>query len=407
MESETQNPILFDPIEGSVTTILTGFYATQVSITQSTLLTEPDRRNRIWRCHLSAKDKLIPETVVIKQVSPEGYDPANPESWDTNRFFNDWAGARFLSTVAAAEGHGPAFYGGDSALGFIILEDMGNHSSLVEPLLEGNSTSASAALIAFAKRLGQMHASSIGKESLYREIQHNISPIWAGIANKSSEVLLQEQGQQIAAFMEICTRLGVTPAVAVQQEYEIALQRVAEPGSFRAFIHGDPCPDNLFYHAPDMRLIDFEFARFGHAFRDALYGRLPFPTCWCANTVPADVIDAMEQAYQAELANICPEVLDKQRFELEACAITAAWAIDSMQWHLDEALKQDHEWGIATTRSRILTRIEVFLATAHNANQMPELCNTYAKLLVELQQRWPETQSLPLYPAFRNGAVAA
>ena len=59
------------------------------------------------------------------------------------------------------------------------------------------------------------------------------------------------------------------------------------PGPFHAYIHGDPCPDNVFFIDGEMLLIDFEFGRFGHALRDALYGRMPFPTCWCCNRLPA------------------------------------------------------------------------------------------------------------------------
>ena len=181
MEPEEQNSIPFDPLQSAAEHLLTRCHQSTVAIARTTLLTDPERRNRIWRwrCQLHATDRLVPKTVIIKQVRPEGYDPSSPQAWDTGRFFNDWAGARFLTECAPDEGHGPAFFGGDVQQGFIILEDMGEHTSLVEPLLQGDATSASEALIAFARRLGRMHACSVGKEAQYREIQRQISPAWA------------------------------------------------------------------------------------------------------------------------------------------------------------------------------------------------------------------------------------
>lgn len=401
MESAEQKPIVFDPLQDESEGILTHYYEMSVKVENPILLTEPERRNRIWRCQLKAKDSLVPETVIIKQVKPEGYAPSAPDAWDTSRFFNDWAGAQFLSTYALEERHGPAFYGGNIEQGFIILEDMGDHASLVEPLLKGDAPAASHALIAFAQRLGWMHASAIGKEELYREIQQDISPQWAEIAVKSPESAQLASEKQVTEFTEICTRLGIEFGEAAKQEFRSVLQQLGNPGPFMTFIHGDPCPDNIFYQGSELRLIDFEFSSFGHALQDGLYGRLPFPTCWCANAVPSEVIQKMEQAYRTQLSVACPEVLDDQQFAQEASFIAASWVLRSMSWHLESALEEDGKWGIAGNRSRILTRLTTFLDTAQNANQLPALCDACVKILARLQSQWTQATLLPVYPAFR------
>lgn len=405
MEPEEQKVISFDTLQKESSRILTRYHETAVSIEQATLLTEPKRRNRLWRCHLHSAERLVPETVIIKQVRPEGYDPSDPESWDTNRFFNDWAGAQFLWTTAREEGHGPAFYGGHLEQGFIILEDMGEHTSLVEPLLKEDVPSATVALIAFAQRLGRMHASSVGKEEIYRDIQRTLSPAWAAKSVKSPETALQGRMKQIAELTELCTRLGINLGEKEKEEFGEALQRLEEPGPFLTFIHGDPCPDNVFYHAPELRLIDFEFSAFGHALKDGLYGRLPFPTCWCANAVPPDVVQKMEQTYRAELSTACPEVLDEYRFACEAAAVAASCLLNTLSWHLESALEQDGEWGIAGTRARILTRLEMFSVAARTAHQFPVLRETCEKLLAELHRQWQEASALPIYPAFRGAST--
>ena len=406
MKPDEQELIEITPLQKTIERLLTDYHQTPVVLERSTLLTNPARRNRIWRCHLKASAAHVPETVIIKQVKPDGYAPADPASWDTSRFFRDWAGAQFLSAFMREEGHGPAFYGGDVEQGFIVLEDMGEHMSLVAPLLEGDAASANHALLAFARRLGRMHASSVGKEEFYREIQRQISPAWAAIDGKSPEGEREERGKRVGEFTDICTRLGVEAGEDATQDLIGSLTRSTDPGPFKTFIHGDPCPDNVFYRAPELRLIDFEFSSFGHALRDGLYGRWPFPTCWCANAVPAEVLQQMETAYRTELSVACSEVLDEARFAEAASAIAVCLALDVLRWELEGALKQDDSWGIAGTRARILSRIAMFLDLARTAHQLPALCEVYEKILVQLQNRWPEAAPLPVSPAFRTEATA-
>ncbi|MCW3094887.1 MAG: phosphotransferase [Chthonomonadaceae bacterium] len=401
METAAQQRIVFDSLHDSAERILTDYHENTVVIERATLLTDPGRRNRIWRCELRGTGSSVPPSVIIKQVSPEGYDPAKVDAWDTSRFFRDWAGARFLSEIAPDEKHGPAFYGGDIERGFIVLEDMGEHKSLVGPLMEGNADGATEALTAFARRLGSMHASSIGKQERYRAIQRDISPLWAEAEVTSRDAAATARAKPISEFMEICKGLGLGPGEEAEQEFGAAFQRYEEPGPFQTFIHSDPCPDNVFYHAPELRLIDFEFSYFGHALHDGLYGRLPFPTCWCANTVPPEIVRKMESVYRSEFSRGCPEILDDRHFSREASVVAAYWAFNSLRWSLKDALEQDGNWGIAGTRARILSRLLMFLDTAQSADQMPALCDVYAKVCAELQRQWPEATPLPVYPAFR------
>lgn len=406
MNSEAQETISFVPLQEAAECLLNNYYQTAVVLERATLLTDPARRNRIWRCHLHAAKENVPATLIVKQVKPEGYSPSTPASWNTSRFFKDWAGAQFLNERTREAGHGPMFYGGDVEGGFILLEDMGEPTSLVEPLLKGDADVASRALFAYARRLGQMHASSFGQKECYREIQRQISPAWAAIEATSADREKEEREKQVAEFADLCARVDIEAGEAARQELAAALLSLDEPGSFTTFLHGDPCPDNIFYHDPELRLIDFEFSGFGHALRDGLYGRLPFPTCWCANAIPAEVLQQMEAIYRAELSVACPEILDEARFMEEASVVAADWAFSILRWDLEGALKQDETWGIAGTRARILSRIAMFLDTARNATRMPALCETYETLLSQLQSRWPEASPLPFYPAFQAGMVA-
>jgi hypothetical protein len=158
---------------------------------------------------------------------------------------------------------------------------------------------------------------------------------------------------------------------------------------------------NVFLTAGQLKLIDFEFGHFGHSLRDAAYGRMLFPTCWCANQIPAAVVGQMEQVYRAELARTCPSARDERAFEAELVRMCGYWLIGILAWHLPRALEEDDSWGIGTVRSRILTRLQAFEGASAASNQLPALRGTTAALLDHLQRCWPDTQLLPVYPAFR------
>jgi hypothetical protein len=112
----------------------------------------------------------------------------------------------------------------------------------------------------------------------------------------------------------------------------------------------------------------------------------------------------MEAAYRAELVKGCPHAQDDRIFEravVEACGF---WLFSTLSRHLERALEADHTWGIATMRQRLLARLEVFVDVAEEFDQLPGLRGIASRVLQELGKRWPGTDPLPLYPAFRDTA---
>ena len=137
-----------------------------VRLGQGTRLTVPGRRNLILRCPVLAGRG--PASLIVKQVISPATSLPQADAWDVQRFFRDWAGAHFLSTLQDSVPHSPRCYGGDREVGFILLEDLGAHTSLVEPLLHEEETDAVQALLGYAARLGALHADTIGQEEIGR-----------------------------------------------------------------------------------------------------------------------------------------------------------------------------------------------------------------------------------------------
>ena len=384
----------YNPITKAAERILSDAFGCAVNFTDVQRLSEPDRRNSILRC-ISIPTDNLPSRFIIKKVEGNAYHPEDPSSWDSQRFFKDWVGSQFLSSLGGGANHGPHFYGGNRELGFIVLEDMGEHRSLVEPLLHEDAAQAEAALLRYSTRLGKMHADTVNRYHEYEKIVQLVSPKGKSLALMQQE--LEDDTKKVKALLE---GLEVQTEPAFFQEIQEIVSTVLNPGPFLAYIHGDPCPDNVFDHGEQLRLIDFEFGRFSHALIDAAYARMIFPTCWCANSLPQSIIEKIEHRYRMELIQGCPQAQEDHIFDQALVRICGYWLLNTLSWHLESALVEDGSWGIASVRQRILARLDAFVTTSGKFGFCPSVSATADRLLATLGKRWTETQTLPHYPAF-------
>ena len=383
------------PLLAAAERLLSREFGRDVRLGEVEPLSEPGRRNVLLRTRDLSGGR--PATFIIKKVVADTYNPDDAASWDIRRFFSDWVGAQFLSVMGDGP-HSPRFYGGDYSLGFFILEDLGHHRSLVEPLLEGDAASAERALLKFSARLGAVHAATIGHAAQFEGLFTAISSkVWAHAQDVPN---IDESVRQLQACLD---RAGVRASTEETREFAAIVHATGNPGPFLSYIHGDPCPDNVFLIGGDLRLIDFEFGRFGHSLLDGTYGRMAFPTCWCANRLPPGLVSRMEAVYRAELVTGCPHAQDDRIFESAVAGACGVWLFSTLSQHLERALAADQTWGIATVRQRLVSRLEAFVGVAEEFNQLPGLRGLADRLLQALARVWAGTDPLPLYPAFRDG----
>lgn len=362
----------------------------QIQFTRVERLSEGGRRNLLLRCHTPSASGL-PLSLIIKKVEAKSYNPEDTNSWDIIRFFSDWTGSQFLSTLPSQFKHSPRFYGGDRTIGLIILEDVQHHTRLVESLLGSDRTQAERALLQYATCLGQLHADTIGKAAEFEELFQTAAP----------QVKPIRETVNICRHQLILERLGIHPESDWLRDLEAIEEAVNHPSDFLAYIHADACPDNVLDTGEALRLIDFETGRFGHALIDAAYGRMMFPSCWCANRLSHATVQQMEDTYRTILSQQCPAAEDDRIFEPALAKTCGFWLLYTLARHLESALKKDSDWGISTTRQRILARLEAFIITSQEFDQLPALRGTSSRLLDLLRQRWLDVLPLPLYPALR------
>jgi Phosphotransferase enzyme family len=386
MEQESFNPLVV-----SAEQLLTKAFDGQMHISKIDRLTDPGRRNLLLRCFTDSFEGL-PSSFILKKVEAEVYNPDDAESWDTQRFFNDWVGSQFLSRISGVVNHSPRFYGGDRQSGFILLEDVPYQDSLVEPLLGDSHERAEWALLQYATCLAQLHTATIGRATEFAALYGAIAP---GIQLTTIKVDIEKHRVRLE-------KLGIMTDSSWWQDMEAIAKTLSNPGDFLAYIHMDACPDNVLNNGEVLRLIDFETGRFGHALIDAAYGRMMFPSCWCANRLPHRVVQQMENTYRTILSQRCAIAEDNRIFEAALAHTCGFWLLYTLTGHFEDALAGDIDFGISTIRQRILARLESFIATAQEFDQLPGLRSTSSQLLELLHQRWPEQANLPLYPAFQK-----
>src|SRR5688572_28605371 len=157
----------FAPIIVRAERVLSHTLGREVRLADVSRLSEDDRRNLLLRCRDVSGSSS--DSFIIKKVVADTYNPEDVESFDTQRFFTDSVGAEFLSGALNTP-RSLRFYGGDRSLGFFILEDLGEHRSLVEPLLEEDASSAERALLSYSACLGSVHAGTIGRSAACEEL---------------------------------------------------------------------------------------------------------------------------------------------------------------------------------------------------------------------------------------------
>lgn len=378
----------------SAETMISNSLGKAVRFTAMERLTGPGGDSILYRC-FAASGSGPTDTFIIKKAAGSLLSVENLNTEQAGRFLNDWAGAEFLSSLHLDSPISPYFYGGDPEQGFFVLEDLGEHHSLVDPLLHGDPLSAESGLLKYYTCLGGLHAMTAGRSG---EFEAMFSARFPGRQPFAEELL--EIGTRMQKVRGLLDQLEVPAGRELADEIGIVTGAVSLPGPFLAYIHADPCPDNLFDRGDRYRFIDFEWGHFGHALLDAVYPRMMWPSCWCAGRLPDEIIAKMENSYRAELIRGCPEAREDAVWEPGLVHMCAMTLLNRLAWDLEPALREDRKRGIASLRQRSLAQLEAFIKTADTFHQLPALCAAAGQLFSLLRMRWTDTTPLTLFPAF-------
>lgn len=382
----------------AATTLATTFMTTLRLLPIATFAYQP----HIIRCQVQGAAADLPVTVVIKQARNRGnqiYHPDDPSFWSlAYRLFNDWAGAQFLQAVSPVDRFGPRLFAAHRKAGLIVLEDLGDNTSVKHALLGNDSQQAETELLALAATLGRMHAATAGYQPHFEQVRDRLGPRDPTMYPRYAWYLQNALGELHTLMHEA----GIEPPAQLTTQVSALATTLANPGPFAVYTHGDPCPLNWLRHDSALCLIDFEFGGFGPALTDAMHGRMLFPTFGFAQSIPQPVIERMEQHYRSELVMGCGAAADDGAFEratVEACAF---WLVFCLIRDLKPALTAHGE--VAKTAGQCLVaRLQAFLTVAAGEQRFSALCAVADGLIAKLVEVWStEADALPYYPAFRQ-----
>jgi len=385
---------------GAARGILTSAWGRPVTLGKPEILREK-YRNSVLRCAVIDAPAGSPETVIIKASVGSGddaYDPSKDQAGSTSsRFFNEVAGTQFLNSVVTYPPLAPALYGGAPAYGVFVIQDLGPGEALADRLQGSDRAKLEAGLLAYAGSMGRMHSATAGRAEEFEAIRAKFSGHSRSGHSRGAEWLQD----RIPAFRRDIEAIGIHAAPSFDMEATDIAAGIDNPGPFLAFTPGDTCPDNhRFVTENDLCFFDFEHASFQHALLDAAYFCMPFPTCWCVNRVPDDLVGRMIDTYRRALSPGCPTAADDDVFYPALTQACVFWLISTLSWHFESALKEDSEWGISTIRQRHLLRLTNTIRLLKRTGEYQGIRDTASHILTYLQAEWPEVE-MPLYPALR------
>ncbi|MFG2818596.1 hypothetical protein ACGFX4_04115 [Kitasatospora sp. NPDC048365] len=273
----------------------------------------------------------------------------------------------------------------------LVMTDLGTAPTLADLLLGDDPDAVRDALLAWARGLGALGAASVDRrrefEASALRYARTELPIW------SLDPWQARNAESLPALLE-AAGLAVEPGLAE----ELAAIGTAGGADYPAFTPGDTCPDNNLITAGGLRLIDFETCGYQSVFLTAAYCRMPFSTCWCVFDLPADLADAAERAYRAEVVGRYPRLADDTVWEAGIRQAVAVWTVDATVRLLarsaeDRPLHRTRR-PVATVRQLLVHRWR----QAAGLTEYPAFAATMRALLDRVAATW-DAPPLPGYPA--------
>ena len=320
----------------------------------------------VYRCTLSGAAN--PRTVIVRAHRSRG-------GWrtDPSYFLNDYAANQFLHAIGSSVA--VQLIGADLNAGVQVTEDLGTEGSLDDLLGGTDRVAATAGLLDWARSLGELHASTVGRGNEYYRLRTSLGPVDPAAHRMS----LVERSVETA-----WTRIASGAGEGVRADMAELLHTLREPGPFLALSNGDACPYNSRIASHSVRFFDFELAGFRHLLLDGAFLRMSFPSCYRWGLLPDDVRAAAETAYRGALGPV-----DDDTYRRGLAAACGAWAIVHAVQLPDPGDPDQH------SAARIHAVVADFVEVAAAAGWLGSLAGWIERLI-------PTAEPAPLYPAFAS-----
>ena len=355
-------------------------------------------RNVVARAVAHLEDGTT-ESVVVKTIRSVTHDAGSPSVLRDSGLAREHVALTLLDARSNGSDVRGRLLAGDTNEGLIVLRDLGDDvRTLVAPLLGADTEAGDEAVSGLAEALGRLHAATSGCERDYAATVAGLYPAADG-ARPSALEGLRWASRRMDEALGGRVDDGVLETLA---------ERLEAPGPWAALTHGDPCPDNAL-SMPDgsVALLDFEFARPGHALFDATWWHMGFPSCWCAGTLPEELVVRADARYRAVLAATVPEARDDSAYECELvhlCAVQLLWSAPRV---LDGASGENGTWGTSRYRERLVHWLSTVVRMLGRTGALPILIPTVEGWLDAVRCHDEGIDALPPYPPWRPARTSS
>ncbi|SEF11633.1 phosphotransferase family protein [Jiangella alba] len=293
----------------------------------------------------------------------------------------------------------------DDEAGVVVQSDLGTWPTLEQVLLGDDRARAAAAMVAYGRAVGRLHASTSG-----RRADHEAALAEFGAADVTTGGDSGTRGtRRWSAVEAACADLGLPDARIARDDLAFVRSQLDDPGAFAALVHDDLNPTNALVTEHGVRLVDFEGSRYGHIGFDVSFLHYPFPhhsPNW--SVLPVDVVDDADRAYRAVLAESLPA--DVWPAYDEMLAVGAATALAGRVTRLPLIAQTDQSaYDSWRRRAQLVQQLGVFRRLAARAGILHDLAVWSAELADAMVRRWPDAGAPPprLYPAFAGTRSAS
>jgi hypothetical protein len=276
----------------------------------------------------------------------------------------------------------------------MVLEDLGETTSLADALLSHDPVSATDALAAWASTLGQLHQATANPTAMSR---------WEAARTALGGLLPQES----AASLLVSVRPQVETLVNVPEDADLAASEIDRRLSDRrwwAMTPRDACPDNCALQPGGSAvLFDFEGGGTRHALLDAAYLVTTFPTCWCTGDLPAEARTAGLAAYRAAAAWPFDD------FDQHLAAAAAFHGLWVLSFRFADALGDNGGLGwrweevgfdVPSRRQIVALALDDLERAVEGGGPIEALGDLAGSLRIALTDRWGTWERPPPHPAF-------
>lgn len=280
----------------------------------------------------------------------------------------------------------------------VVVSDLGAGPAVSDALLGDDPDAAAAAVLSWAEAMARLHRSGLGRRDRFRA-ELSLRAADRPVADHVMPTVVDEAALLLE---QRCDQLGVAAPPGAFHELR-QLARDLGAGANASVSPSDACPDDNVQTANGLMIVDFEGAQWRHIAWDLAYLTVPWPTCWCAWRIPADVSERALERYRQTIEAELPYVRTAQ-FRTDIAAAALGWALVSAAWLLPDALgddppPRDPDKVMPRRRALILHRLDGARRGGESA-----LARLAGQLRSTLVARWGD---LPLgyAPAFDSDTV--